>query len=59
MRRQRNMSQMREQKLTLVKELNEMETSSLPESEFKTLVIRMVNELRGRIDELSENLTKR
>ena len=35
-----------------------METSNLPDAEFKTLVIRMLNELRGRVDELSENFNK-
>ena len=35
-----------------------MEKSNLPDAGFKTLVIRMLNELRGRIDELSENINK-
>ena len=35
-----------------------METSNLPDAEFKALVIRMVNELRGRVDELSEDFSK-
>ena len=55
MRRQRNMSELKEQNKTPEKYLNKMETSNLPHAEFKTLVIRMFNELRGRIDELSEN----
>ena len=37
---------------TLAKELNQMETSNLPDAEFKTLVRRMLNELRGRVNEL-------
>ena len=32
-----------------------METSNLLDAEWKTLVIRMLSELRGRVDELSEN----
>ena len=40
------------------KELNEMEASNLSDIEFKTVVIRMVTELRGRMDELSENLRR-
>ena len=32
-----------------------METSNLPDTEFETLVIRMLNELRGRIIQLPEN----
>ena len=35
-----------------------METSNLPDIEFKTLVIRMLNDLRGRVEEQSENFGK-
>ena len=57
MRRQRNMSQMKEQSKTPEKELNKMEISNLLDAEFKALVIRMFNELRGRVVELRDNLT--
>ena len=40
------------------KELNKMETISLSDTKFKTLLIRMCSELRGRVDELSENFDK-
>ena len=53
MGRQRNTSQMKEQNKAPERELNKMETSNLPEAEFKTLVIRMTNEFRGKVDELS------
>ena len=42
---------MKEQEKTSEKELKEMEASNLPETEFKTLVIRMLKKL-------SENLNK-
>ena len=58
MRRQRNMSQMKEQNKTLEKQLNKMEISNLLDAKLKTLVIRMINELRGRVNELSENFNK-
>ena len=45
MRRQRNMAQMKEQNKTPEKELNQMEISNLSDTEFKTLVIRMLKEL--------------
>ena len=51
MRTQRNMAQMKEQIKTPEKELNTMEISNLSDAEFKTLVIRMLNEL-------SENFNK-
>ena len=35
-----------------------METSDIPDADFKTLVMRMLKELRGRIDELRENFNK-
>ena len=41
------------------KKRNEMETSNLPDSEFKTLIIRMLNEFRGQVHELSENFNKK
>ena len=46
MRRQRNMPQMKEQEKSLEKELNEMETSSPPDTEFKTMILGMLKELR-------------
>ena len=45
MRRQRNMAQMKEQIQTPEKELNKMEISNPSDTEFKTLVIRMLKEL--------------
>ena len=35
-----------------------METSNLPGAEFKTLVTRMLDELKERVDDLSENFNK-
>ena len=35
-----------------------METSNLLNAEFKTLVLRTLSELRGRVDELNENFNK-
>ena len=43
--RQRHMAQMKEQNKTPGKELNEMEISNLSDSEFKTLVIRVLKEV--------------
>ena len=55
MRKQRNMSQMKEQEKTPENELNEMKAMNLPDTEFKTLVIKMLNELLGSVDKLTEN----
>ena len=59
MRRQRNMAQIKEQTKTSEKELSKMETSNLPDAELKTLVIRMLGELQGKGDKLSENFNKK
>ena len=54
MRKQRNMSPMTEQNKTLEKALNKMETSNVLDEEFKTLIIRMLNEVTGRVSENGE-----
>ena len=59
MRRQRNISHVKERNKAPEKELNKMETSDLPDAEFKTLILRMLNELRGRVDYSVRTLTKR
>ena len=46
MKRQRNMAQMKEQIKAPEKYLNKMEISNLSDAEFKTLVIRMLKELK-------------
>lgn len=50
------MSQIKEQVKAPEKQLNKMEASILPDTELKTMVIRMLNEFRGIIDKFSENL---
>ena len=45
MKRQKNMAQMKEEIKTSEKELNEKEIANLSDAEFKTLVIRMIEEL--------------
>ena len=49
---------MKEQNKTPEKELIKMETSNLLDAEFKTLVLRMLSELRGRVEELSESIER-
>ena len=54
MRRQRNMAQMKEQINTLEKELNKMEISNLSDAEFKTLVMRMFEELSEDLSSITK-----
>ena len=46
MRKQRSMAQSKEQIKTPEQELNKIEISNLSDTEFKTLVIKMLKELR-------------
>ena len=57
MRKQRNMPQIKQEK-TPENKLNEMEVSNLPESEFKIIVIRMLNELMRRIGQQNESIKR-
>ena len=45
MKKQRNVAELKEQSKTPGRELNEMEITNLLDSEFKTLVIRILREL--------------
>ena len=54
MRRQRNMAQMKEQMKTPEKELNKTEISNLSDAEIKTLVIRMLKELIGYLNNIKK-----
>ena len=48
------MSQIKEKNRTPEKELNKMETSNLVDAEFKTLVIRMLNELSENLNSIKK-----
>ena len=56
MKRQRNMAQMKKQNRIPEKELNKMETSNLLDTEFKTLVIRMLNELSESFNSIRKDM---
>ena len=57
MRGQRKAFQMKEQDKT-PEELSEVVKSNLPDKEFKVMIIKMLNELRRRMDEHSEKFNK-
>lgn len=46
------------QEKTSLKELNKLEASNIADRRFKTMVIRMLNKFRGRIDQFSENFNQ-
>ena len=41
-----------------LKEIDEIEVTQIPYAEFKIMVVRTLKDLQGRIDDLSENLSK-
>ena len=52
------MPQMKEQEKFPEKGLNELEATKIPGEDFNIIVIRMLQDLRGRTDDLSENFNK-
>ena len=56
MRWQRNMFQMKEQDKTPEEQLSDVEVGNLPEKEFRVVIVKMIQELRKRIDAQSEKL---
>ena len=56
MRKQRNMFQTKEGDKTPEEELNEVEKGNLPEKEVRIMTIKMIKELRRRVDAQREEL---
>ena len=50
------MSQMKEQDKTPEEELSEVEIGNLPEKEFRVMIIKVMKELRRRMDAQNEKL---
>ena len=50
MKRQRAMYQMKEQDKTPEKQLNEVEIGNLAEQEFRIMIVKMIQDLRKRMD---------
>jgi len=57
MRRQRSMSQIKEDKIT-ARELNEMEVNNMPDREFKVTVIKILTGHEKRVENLNETFKK-
>ena len=58
MKRQRAMYQMKEQDKTPDKQLNEVEIGNLPEKEFRIMIVKMIQDLRKRMEERSRRCKK-
>ena len=58
MRRQRNMQQMKEQGKNPPDQTNEEETGSLPEKQFKVMVVKMIQNLEIKWRKYKKRLTR-
>ena len=56
MKRQRAMYQMKEQDKTKEKQLNEVDIGNLPEKEFRIVIVKMIQDLRQRIEAKIEKM---
>ena len=58
MRRQRNMKQMKEQGKNPPEQTNEEEIGSLPEKEFRLMIVKMIQNLGNRMEKIQEMFNK-
>ena len=56
MKRQRATYQMKEQNKTPEKQLNEVEIGNLPEKEFRIMIVKMIQDLRKRMEAKFEKM---
>ena len=58
MRRQRNTQQMKEQGKNPPEQTNEEEIGSLPEKEFRVMIVKMIQNLGNRMEKIQETFNK-
>ena len=62
MKRQRTMYQMKEQDKTREKQINEVEIGNLPEKEFRTMIVKVTQDLgkkmEAKIEKMQEIINK-
>ena len=58
MRRQRNTQQMKEQGKNPSDQTNEEEIESLPEKEFRVMIVKMIQNLGNRLEKIHETSKK-
>ena len=56
MKEQKVISQMKGQSKISEKQLNEVETGNLPEKEFRIMIMKMIQDLRNRMDIQTEEI---
>ena len=58
MKRQRNTAQMKEQTRNTEVQINEKEIGKLPEKEFRIMIVKMINNLENKMEEMQESINK-
>ena len=58
MKKQKVISPMKEQDKIPEKQLNEVEIGNLPEKGFRIMIVKMIQDLRNRIEKMQEMFTK-
>ena len=56
MKRQRNITQMKEQTRNTEVQINEKEISKLPEKEFRIMIVKMIQNLKYRMEKMQESI---
>ena len=58
MKKQKVVSQMKKQDKIPEKQLNEVETGNLPEKEFRIMIVKMIQDLKKRMEKMQEMFAK-
>ena len=58
MKRQRNITQMKEQTRNTEVQINEKEISKLPEKEFRIMIVKMIKNLESKMEKMQESFNK-
>ena len=56
MKRQRNITQMKEQPRNTQVQINEEETGKLTEKEFRVMIVQMIQNLKNRMEKIQESI---
>ena len=58
MKRQRNTTQMKEQTRNTEVQIKEEKTGTIPEKEFRVMILKMINNLENRMEKIQESINK-
>ena len=58
MKRQQNATQMKEQTRNTEVQINEEEIGKLPEEEFRIMIVKMIKNLKSKMEKIQESVNK-